>query len=364
MTQTHNRLAALRAIMRRTGTTLTALAPGAHMHWVLGYHPHPDERPTYLLVGPESAAMVVPSVNAQDIGSRVDLPLHVWADEDGPSAAVGSALVAVLPGGAVRVSLDETMRADAALLLLDQLNAAERTFATETVGALRMRKDDAEFTALKSAASAADHAMQAGFAALRPGLTESQVADAIRAGFAQKNTPSAFCLVASGPNGAFPHHSTGDRVLQVGDAVVIDIGGTTAGFPSDMTRMAHVGRAPDGYDDVHAVVERALLAAMAAARPGVMAKSVDKAARNVIAQAGYGEYFVHRTGHGLGLEVHEPPYLTATSETILQEGMVFSIEPGIYIPDRFGIRLEEIVILRKDGPEILSSLPRAAFVSA
>lgn len=357
------RLAALRDIMRQTGTTLTALAPGAHMQWVLGYHPHPDERPTYVLVGPEAAVMVVPSVNAQDIGTRVDLPLHVWTDEDGPAQALAQALAVVRPEGAGRVSLDETMRADAALLLLDQLGPVERCFATETVGALRMRKDDAEYAALKAAAQVADAAMRAGFAALRPGLTERQVADAIRAGFARHDTPSAFCLVASGPHGAFPHHSTGDRVLQTGDAIVIDIGGTTGGFPSDMTRMAIVGQPPEGYDEVHAIVERAVLAAMDAARPGVPARSVDKAARDVIAQAGYGEYFVHRTGHGLGLEVHEPPYLTATSDTLLQEGMVFSIEPGIYIPGRFGIRLEEIVILRADGPEILSSLPRTAFAA-
>ncbi|PJF08725.1 peptidase M24 [Pseudorhodobacter sp. MZDSW-24AT] len=363
VTLSSNRLAALRDIMQQTGTTLTALAPGAHMHWVLGYHPHPDERATYLLVGPEAAVMVVPSVNAQDIGARVGLPLHVWTDEDGPAAALASGVAAVLPGGAIKVSLDETMRADAALLLLDHLGNVGRSYATETVGALRMRKDATEFKALKAAALAADEAMKAGFVALRPGLTERQVAEAIRGGFAAQNTPSAFCLVASGPNGAFPHHSTGDRVLQAGDAVVIDIGGTTGGFPSDMTRMAIVGHAPEGYAEVHAVVERAVQAAMAAARPGVVAKAVDKAARDVIADAGYGEYFVHRTGHGLGLEVHEPPYLTATSEAILEEGMVFSIEPGIYIPGRFGIRLEEIVILRADGPEIFSSLPRAAFVS-
>ncbi|WP_354004019.1 M24 family metallopeptidase [Pseudotabrizicola algicola] len=363
MTSVANRLAALRDIMQRGGTTLTALAPGAHMHWVLGYHPHPDERPTYLLVGPDKAMMVVPSVNAQDIGARVDLPQQVWTDEEGPAKALSEALKQVLPDGAVRVSLDETMRADAALLLLDQLGTAQRCFATETVGALRMRKDAAEFAALKAAALVADKAMQAGFAALRPGLTERQVAEVIRDGFARQNTPSAFCLVASGPNGAFPHHSTGDRVIQTGDAIVIDIGGTTGGYPSDMTRMALVGKTSEEYTAVHAVVERAVQAAMAAARPGVLAKSVDKAARDVIAQAGYGDYFVHRTGHGLGLEVHEPPYLTATSETVLEEGMVFSIEPGIYLPGRFGIRLEEIVILRADGPEILSSLPRAAFVA-
>lgn len=363
MKRPSNRLSALREIMQQTGATLTALAPGAHMHWVLGYHPHPDERATYLLVGPSEAVMVVPSVNAQDIAARVDLPLHIWTDEDGPANALASALKAVLPGGAIKISLDETMRADAALLLLDHLGDARRSFATETVGALRMRKDDTEFTALKAAALVADKAMSAGFSALRPGLTERQVAEAIRGGFADQNTPSAFCLVASGPNGAYPHHSTGDRVIQAGDAIVIDIGGTTGGFPSDMTRMAIVGHAPDGYDEVHAIVERAVQAAMAAARPGVLAKSVDKAARDVIAHAGYGEYFVHRTGHGLGLEVHEPPYLTATSETVLEEGMVFSIEPGIYIPGRFGIRLEDIVILRANGPEILSSLPRQAFVA-
>ena len=145
--------------------------------------------------------------------------------------------------------------------------------------------------------------------------------------------------------------------------MVIDIGGRKDGFPSDMTRMAVIGHAPEGYEKVHAIVERALCAALAAARPGVRAMDVDAAARNVIAEAGYGEYFVHRLGHGLGIEVHEPPYLTSTSETVLDEGMVFSIEPGIYLPGRFGLRLEDIVILRADGPEILSSLPRTLHVA-
>jgi Xaa-Pro aminopeptidase len=128
--------------------------------------------------------------------------------------------------------------------------------------------------------------------------------------------------------------------------------------------MAAVGHAPEGYAEVHAVVEAAVRAALAAARPGVRAREVDAAARGVITKAGYGPYFVHRTGHGLGIDVHEAPYLTATSDTVLEEGMVFSIEPGIYLPGRFGIRLEEIVILRADGPEILSGLPRVLHVAA
>ena len=122
--------------------------------------------------------------------------------------------------------------------------------------------------------------------------------------------------------------------------------------------MAVVGRPPEGYEAVHAVVEAAVQAALRAARPGVQAKVVDAAARDVIADAGYGEYFVHRTGHGMGVEVHEQPYLTSVSETVLETGMVFSIEPGIYLPGRFGIRLEDIVILREEGPEIFSDLPR------
>ena len=205
--------------------------------------------------------------------------------------------------------------------------------------------------------------MQAGFAALRPGVSELEIADVIRAEFGRHGAKPEFTIVGSGPNGAFPHHATGNRKLQVGDAVVIDIGGRKDGFPSDMTRMAVIGHAPEGYEKVHAIVERALCAALAAARPGVRAMDVDAAARNVIAEAGYGEYFVHRLGHGLGIEVHEPPYLTSTSETVLDEGMVFSIEPGIYLPGRFGLRLEDIVILRADGPEILSSLPRALHVA-
>jgi len=132
---------------------------------------------------------------------------------------------------------------------------------------------------------------------------------------------------------------------------VMDIGGGMNGYSSDITRMALMGEAPEGYQGVHDIVEAAVQAALAAARPGVLSHVVDDAARKVIADAGYGEYFVHRTGHGMGVEVHETPYITAASQTVLDEGMVFSIEPGIYLPGRFGIRLEDIVILRADGPE-------------
>jgi len=199
---------------------------------------------------------------------------------------------------------------------------------------------------------------------MTPGMTETQVANVVSESFTAQGVKTLFTIVGTGSNGAFPHHQTGEAVLNNGDAVVMDIGGGMDGYSSDITRMALIGEAPDGYREIHDIVERAVQAAMAAARPGVRAHVVDDAARGVITDAGYGEYFVHRTGHGMGVEIHETPYITASSQTVLDDGMVFSIEPGIYLPGRFGLRLEDIVILRADGPEIFSELPRDAHIIA
>ena len=364
MTDTAKRLAALREKMRETGTDLVALGPGSHMQWLLGFHPHADERPCLLLVSPTAEAFLMPVLNAEGSRENTDIAFHTWSDDEGPERALVEALAAVNAGNAGRVVLDETMRADFALLLLDNLPNAGHAFTSETVGALRMRKDESEFKALKASSGVADRAMQKAFAAIRPGMTEAELAEVVGASFSSEGAAALFRIIGSGPNGAFPHHQTGERKLQEGDAVVIDIGARKGGFPSDITRMAAVGRPPEGYGQIHTIVEKAVQAALQAARPGVKAKEVDAAARKVISDAGYGEYFVHRTGHGLGIDGHEPPFITATSETVLEEGMVFSIEPGIYIPGRFGIRLEEIVILREDGPEILSTLPRDLHVAA
>lgn len=355
------RLAALRQRMRATGTDLVAIAPGSHMDWLLGFHPHPDERPCLLLVGPAREAFLMPVLNAEGTRESTGIAFHTWADADGPDAALAAALADVEAASANKVALDETMRADFALLLLGALPGATHTFTPDTLGALRMRKDATEFKMLKMNARIADRAMQKAFSAIKPGMSERDLATIIRDHFSSEGAAPAFWIVGGGPNGAFPHHQTGDRPLSEGDAIVIDIGGRKDGFPSDITRMAVVGQPPEGYGQIHGIVENAVQAALAAARPGVLARDVDAAARNVIA---YGGYFVHRTGHGMGIDGHEPPYITATSETVLEEGMVFSIEPGIYLPGRFGIRLEEIVILRADGPEILSGMPRDLFVAS
>lgn len=357
MSDVPDRLARLQRRLAETGTDLLALAPGAHMRWLLGFAPHPDERLCLLLVSPDNAGFVMPALNAADARQHTGLPFAEWADADGPARALSQMLDRVCPSPA-RLSLDETMRADHALVLLDRLPNAARGLAGDEVGALRLIKQPDELDALAENARIADLAQQAVRAALRPGVTETDIAQVARDAFAAQGARCEFAIVAFGPNSAFPHHHSGSRVLEPGDAVLIDIGARRGGYISDITRMAVLGAPPDGYDAVHAVVDQAVQAALAAIRPGVSAKSIDTAARDVIAQAGYGEFFTHRVGHGVGTEVHEMPWMTSSNGQILAEGMVFTIEPGIYLPGRFGARLEEVAVVTATGARILSDLSR------
>lgn len=359
-----DRLHALRARMAADDVDLLALGPGSHMRWLLGFAPHADERPCLLFISATSSAFVMPGLNAEDVAAQTDITLHRWSDGDGPAAALKAALDNVGSTSPARLAIDETLRADHALLALERLPGVDYCYASSVVGALRLTKDADEIDGLIASARVNDAAMQAAFAAVRPGVTEREIAAVVNGYYLDHDAQPGFDIIGSGPNGAYPHHATGDRRLQTGDAIVIDIGGVHAGYPSDMTRMAFVGEPTDAYRRVHAVVEDAVQAALAAARPGVPAKTVDAAARGVIEQAGYGAYFTTRTGHGLGLDLHEPPYLSSTADTILEAGMVFSIEPGIYMPGHHGLRLEEIVHLTDNGPEILSQLPREVHQSS
>ena len=226
---------------------------------------------------------------------------------------------------------------------------------------LRMRKQPDELDALRRAGGAIDAVHRQVPGLLRAGRTESEVgreiADAILdAGHEQVN----FVIVASGPNGASPHHETGERVLQAGDPVVVDIGGTLDGYCSDCTRNYVVpgGRETEPYSILHDTLEAAQRAACDAVRPGVTAESVDAAARTVLVDAGLGDAFIHRTGHGIGLEEHEDPYIVAGNDLVLEEGMTFSIEPGVYLEGRYGARIEDIVAVTADGVERLNRLNR------
>jgi Xaa-Pro aminopeptidase len=212
---------------------------------------------------------------------------------------------------------------------------------------------------LAKAASAADASfadiVRAPFAGRREAEVAAEVAEALRR---HGHRTTDFTIVGSGPNGASPHHEAGERVIAEGDAVVLDFGGHLGGYCSDITRTVIVGEPPTEFDRVHDVVRRAQQAAFESVRPGVRAEDVDRTARDVIDDAGYGQWFIHRTGHGIGLEAHEPPYIVAGNRTKLEAGMTFSIEPGIYLPDRFGVRIEDIVAVTADGARRLNDAPR------
>jgi len=357
-----NRIEQLRQRMVSEKVDLVAIGAGAHLTWLTGLKPHADERALLLCVSQQYAGFLMPALEAGSNRGNTDLPFHEWSDSDGPRTALLQLLDQCGAMNATSLVLDETMRADFAALVQDELPNAARQFCETTIGALRLCKDADEYGLLKQSALLADSAMQAAWSAMKPGMTELDVAAVAQTHFTEHGAKPLFTIIGAGSNGAFPHHSTGDTPLSVGDVVVMDMGADLNGYPSDMTRSAVVGEKPDGYDAVYDIVESAVQAAMAVAKPGTIARDVDLAARSVIEKAGYGDFFTHRLGHGLGIEIHEPPYLTSTSSTVLEEGMVFSIEPGIYLPDRFGIRLEDIVILRAGGPEILSSLPRDAHI--
>jgi Xaa-Pro aminopeptidase len=349
----------VRETMARQGVDLLAVAPGQNMFYLLGFFPHPDERPCYLFLTQEREAFFCPVLNAAEVQAHVDLPMERWADETGPDAELTRMGVALGFAAVKRVLLDDTMRADFVLLVLSKLPGARAEVAAGLLGWLRMQKDAAEIELIQRNAEIADRAMAAAFGAVRPGVSERAVADAVAASFTGDRVEGIdFAIIGSGPNGAFPHHHTGDRVLQTGDALVIDIGARRWGYHSDITRMAFIGEPSAEYRKVHQVVEEAVRAALAAVKPGVPASRVDQAARAVITRAGYGEFFTHRTGHGLGLDGHEPPYMTGNNELLLEEGMVFSIEPGIYLPGKFGVRLEEIVTVTAAGAHIFSGLSR------
>ncbi|MCO6450783.1 MAG: aminopeptidase P family protein [Caldilineales bacterium] len=348
----NDRINRLQESLRDQEIDLVAVGPTANMRYLAGYASHPDERLCLLLITPDEVRAVVPTLNAEDWIAHCDITPVTWADSDGPSRALSSALSARQPR---RVAVDGTMRADFLLTLLEATKPETARVADSLISPLRARKSADEIEALQRSAALADRAVQAVMDACAPGVTEAELTWVAETTFRQGGASRVeFTLIASGPNGAFPHHHSGARRLQRGDAVIIDIGATLDYYVSDVTRVIFLGDPPSEFLRRYAAVKAANEAGRAAVRPGVAAQDVDRATRSVLAEAGLGEHFVHRTGHGLGLEVHEPPWIMAGNDAPLAEGMVFSVEPGIYLPGRYGIRIEDIVVVTTDGVRTLT----------
>ncbi|MGZ4609014.1 MAG: M24 family metallopeptidase [Actinomycetes bacterium] len=342
------------------GIDALLVTPGPDLRWLTGYDALPLERLTCLVVQANGESfMVAPGLEVPAVlASPVkDLGIEVvgWGETDDPYAAIAARLTQP-----AKVALANRMWAEQVLRLRAALPGAEQTLASEVIGDLRMRKSAQEIDALRRAGQAIDrvHARMGAF--LRPGRSEREAGrDIATAILDEGHVTVDFVIVGSGPNGASPHHELGDRVLQSGDVVVVDIGGTTAeGYCSDCTRMYTLGQPPSEFVDYFRVLHAAQLAACAQAHPGVTAESVDATARRVIASGGYGEHFIHRTGHGIGVETHEEPYIVEGSTRLLEPGMAFSIEPGIYLPGRHGARIEDIVVTTEDGIERLNTTDR------
>ena len=291
--------------------------------------------------------------------SLAGIDLLSWREEEDPVALVAS----LLPeSGAIAV--DDRMWAAHVLALGAALPGRELRTIGRVLGALRARKEPSELASLREAAATVDTVMAGMPALLLPGRSEMEVAAETRSAMlAAGHVAAGYVIVASGPNAALPHHEADDRVLRRGDAVVVDLAGVMpSGYWSDCTRTFVLGGAEAELAAAYAVLRDAQEAAVAAVRAGVPAATVDAAARERIAAAGYGEFFVHRTGHGIGLEVHEWPFIAAGDSAALEAGAVFSVEPGIYVPGRFGARLEDIVVCRPDGAERLNHTSRDLIV--
>ena len=357
------RLGRLQAQMTEAGVDLVAIGPTPNMRYLLGFAPLADERLCLLLVTREGARLVAPELTADQIEEHTGMAAIRWSDAGGPRHALTAASSALGAGGDTVLAADAAMRADALLLVQETVDPQRSVSGAEIMAALRMRKSEAEIDALARAAAQADRAMMVGADACEAGVTEREVAENIANYFRQDGAESVdVTLVASGPNSAFPHHEASDRRLQTGDTIIIDIVATLDGYKSDITRMVHLGEPPAGVREVHEVVLEANRRGREAAVAGAVARDVDRAARAVIEEAGYGPYFIHRTGHGLGMEMHEAPWISAESKTVLEPGMVFSVEPGIYLEGKFGVRIEDIVVVTEKGRRCLTGLDRALIV--
>jgi len=361
LTALGDRLRRATEVAAAAGVDALLVTPSADLRYLIGLGGESHERLTCLVLPTTGhPTLVVPRLERPGlVGSPVDelgLDVADWTDTDDPYALVADLLRH--PG---RAAVCDAMPAAHVLRLRDALPATEQVLASPVLRELRMRKDAAEVEALAAAGAAIDrvHARMGEW--LRPGRTEAEVgADITAAIVAEGHTEAAFVIVGSGPHGASPHHDVSDRVLRRGDLVVIDIGGPTPdGYYSDCTRTYCLGE--PGHPevaDVYPVLQAAQDSAVAAVRPGVTAEQVDAAAREPIAEAGFGEFFIHRTGHGIGLEVHEEPYLVGGNNLMLEPGMAFSVEPGIYLPGRWGARIEDILVVTTDGVRRLNHRPR------
>ncbi|MCC6727985.1 MAG: aminopeptidase P family protein [Chthonomonadales bacterium] len=355
-----DRVGRLQEAMRASGIGLAVLAPGAQMRYLSGWAEPGHERLLALFV-PASGepAFVVPALNAAQAAANPAAirDLRSWDD-----AAGWEGVVSALVNARVReraFAIDDELQSGHLLALQRLFPGARWEPGSALMARLREVKESDELAALQRSAAITDAVYEECVRLLREGMTELEMVALLADAYERRGARADFAIVGFGPNSALPHHSPGDAALADGDVAVIDIGCSVDGYASDITRTVAFGTPPPEAGEVYRVVLRAHQAAQGVARPGATCESVDRAARDVIESAGYGERFIHRTGHGIGLSGHEPPYIVAGNTQALRPGMCFSDEPGIYLPGRFGVRIENILTITPDGASSLNAAPPA-----
>lgn len=345
----------LQVLMSSNGIDAVLLTAGADLPYFSGYTAMPLERITAFVV-PVSGdpVLFVPELESPRV-ERGDFEVIPWGETDDPNGKVVS-----LIGGARRVAVNDTMWASFLIDFQARVPDVRWSPASALTRELRMRKEPGEIALLRAAAEATDRVLARIPGEVRfSGRSEREIAaDFSRMTVEEGHDAPMFTIIASGPNGASPHHETGDRIVGEGDMVVCDFGGTIGGYHSDVTRTFVVGEPSQHQIDVHGVVVASNVAGRAAIAPGASCQDIDRSAREVIEGAGYGKYFIHRTGHGIGLEGHEHPYIIEGNDLPLEPGMTFSVEPGVYIPGEFGVRIEDIVNCGHEGVDDLNRADR------
>lgn len=359
---THPRVQTILNITAQANLDAVALIPGANLQYVTGKDFHLMERPlvAFFLPGADPVA-VLPALEADRMmESGIPFKLFPWTDTEGYSGAFKAAARELKLEGK-RLGVEELrMRVLEAEIMRQTIPNVQIIPSGGALAALRLCKDETDLALMQQAINISESALQACIASIRPGMTEREITGLLvveqlkRGGGKHPFEP----IVLSGPNSALPHGEPGDRRINLGEPLLFDFGTSVDGYASDITRTFSVGQPSARLAEIYEIVKAANAAGRAAAGPGVTAQDVDRITRKVIDEAGYGAYFTHRTGHGLGLEVHEGPNIVEGNTQILQPGMVFTIEPGIYIPNEVGVRIEDNMVITPDGAESLTTFPR------
>lgn len=356
-----NRIKETIANMKKNNLDAIILFPSPNLYYLTGFKTFPEGRLLLCVISAnEKPFFIAPKLYESQIKKQSFIKeMILWGDEEDPY----NILENVINERNLKynnIAVDDIMWAEQLLKIEDIFNNANFTAIGNLLNDIRLLKSEDEIEKLQGASKIVDEVIEAVKASVKAGMTEIEIAALIEYEMRKRGSegPSFETIVGSGPNSALPHYNAGERIVEDGDFTVLDFGGTYEGYCSDTTRTICIGNASDKMKEVYNIVKEAQEIGVKTVKPGIKASEIDNAVRKHIEDNGYGKYFTHRTGHGIGLQVHEEPYISSIGNTILKPGMVFSIEPGIYIEDEFGVRIEDLVVVTENGCMRLNNTSR------